>query len=190
LSSWGYSLELVTRELELTEKKKQALEDLFTSERISQSTYDYLERELKEMIADLEVHQKSLMEKMTTRAEELEKQIKSLELFLANIEVHHAAGQMEDETYEQQNKAILLGLEAAKQELNAIKTSLMKLTPASTIAPETIEPEKAEDPATESAIETAESEISSQIAPPQEEMLPTSLLVEETDVDPEESTEF
>jgi chromosome segregation ATPase len=126
LSLWKYSFELVTRELEVTRKKKQALDNLYAADKISQSTYEYLETELSKAVAELEDHLKTLMDKMTSRAQELEKQISTLELFLASLELHHAAGDVNDETYDKQNKAILLGLEATRQELNDIESSSHK----------------------------------------------------------------
>ncbi|MEM2914382.1 MAG: CdvA-like protein, partial [Candidatus Bathyarchaeia archaeon] len=118
MSLWKYSFELIMRDLELTKKKKQALDELFTSKKISESTYEYLEKELNETLIDLQNHLKSLTDKMTARSEELEKQKCTLELFLASAEIHHAAGEIDNEAYEAQTKAILLGLDYTKQELN------------------------------------------------------------------------
>ncbi len=147
---WRYSFNLVMRELELATKKKQALEELFASGKISQSTREYLETELKEAIADLETHLQSLKNKMNARAGELEKQIGILEIFLANLEIHHAAGEITDEIYEKENKAISLGLETTKQEVNEIKSALSATaakpaeTPETTPAPETTQPAQSE----------------------------------------------
>jgi hypothetical protein len=135
LSLWKYSFELVTRELDLARKKKQALDSLFASDKISQSTYDYLEGELAEAITDLENHLKTLTDKMNVRTQDLESQMNTLEVFLASLEIHHAAGDVDDETYERQNNAILLGLEATRQELNDIKSSLSRTVSESAEAP-------------------------------------------------------
>ena len=124
LSLWKYSFELISKELEVTKKKKQALENLFAEGKISQSTYEYLKSEIAKAISELESNLNRLKEKMATRAQELESQLSSLELLLASLEIHHAAGDISDEIYEKENKAILLGLEATKRELNDIKSSL------------------------------------------------------------------
>jgi hypothetical protein len=144
---------LVNRELDVTKKKKQALDNLYASNKISQSTYDYLETELAKAITDLEDHLKTLMDKMTERAKELEKQISTLELFLASLEIHHAAGDIDDETYEEQNNAILLGLEATRQELLNIEGSLSETITEPAEAPAA--PADLEETTTE-AVETAE----------------------------------
>ena len=130
LSSWRYSFEAINRELELAKKKKQALDELLATGKISQPTYETLDKELSEALSDLESYQKSLIEKMKTRASNLEKQINILELFLANLEIHHAAGEIDDESYNRQNQAITLGLEATKEELKEINRLLTTVTPA------------------------------------------------------------
>jgi len=173
LSLWKYSFELINKELEVTRKKKQALDNLFEERKISQSTYDYLNSELSKAISELENDFKRLRERMETRAQELESQLSSLELLLASLEIHHAAGDVDDETYEKENKAILLGLEATRQELNDIKSSLQS-PPTETIeAPvqveekitgeaETTEPEKPVSEPEQTVISYEETQIEEQ----------------------------
>ena len=153
MSLWKYSFELINKELEVTRKKKQALDNLFAERKISQATYDYLKSELGKAISELESNLERLKERMATRAQELESQLSSLELLLASLEIHHAAGDVSDETYEKENRAILLGLEATKRELNDIRNSLQG-PPAEAAAEEQVTPEET---ATEEA-ETAETE--------------------------------
>jgi len=127
LSLWKYSFELVTKELDLAKKKKQALDNLFKDRKISEATYNQLSSEMEETISQIEDNLKILMDRMTLRTQELEKQISTLELFLASLEIRHAAGDLNDETYEKQNNAILLGLEATKQELQEIRDYSQKI---------------------------------------------------------------
>jgi len=168
LSLWKYSFDLINKELEVTRKKKQALDNLFAERKISQSTYDYLKSELDKAISELEGNLKKLKERMMTRAQELESQLSSLELLLASLEIHHAAGDVSDETYEKENRAILLGLEATKQELNDIRNSLQGPPAEATIEEKTTEEAEAaeaEKPATEleqTAISYEESQIEEQ----------------------------
>ena len=126
MALWKYSLEVVSRELELVKKKKQALDNLFNTDKISQSTYDYINKDLTDAITETETHQKTLADKITARANELENQLKSLEVFLANLEMHYSAGEIDEEMYKHQGNAINLGIEATKQELMDIKDALSK----------------------------------------------------------------
>ena len=197
LSLWRYSSELVSRELDLAKKKKKALDDLYAAGKISQSTYEYIEKDLTEVIIDLEAHLKTLIDKMKTRAEELEKQMKSLEIFLANLEMHYVAGEIDEETYANQNKAITLGLNATKQELETIRDVLSKIAPEKPTEEEKPEPvveekpteEKEEEqqleaqPAPESA-ETTEMELPTLLARTEEEQ--TQPITEES-TSPEQS---
>lgn len=127
--SWKYSFDVLRRELELVKKKKEALDSLFNAGRISRSTFDYLNKDLAEAITGVEGDQKKLTGKMASRANELDSQLKSLEIFLANLEIHYAAGEIGEEAYKHQGNAIALGLEATKQELKNIKGALIQLIP-------------------------------------------------------------
>jgi hypothetical protein len=124
---------LASKELDLIKKKKQALDDLLSSGRISQPTYEHLDAEVKEALTSIEKYLETIVCKMESRAQDLEKQIGTLEIFLANTEMLHVTGEIDDETYEKQMKAINIGLEAAKQELNEIKSILEGPKPAETV---------------------------------------------------------
>lgn len=121
---------MANRELELVKKKRHALDELLATGRISQSTFETLERELTDAFSGLESYHKSLIEKIEARTGDLERQINTLELFLANLEIHHAAGEIDDESYNRQSQAIMLGLGATKEELNEIRSLLSTVAPA------------------------------------------------------------
>jgi len=127
LSSWKQSFEIVNQELELAKKKKQALDELLAKKRMSEPTYEHLEKALTASILDLEAHQRSLADKMTSRADELEEQAHVLEWVLADLEVRRAGEEVVEETYSGQKKTIMLGLDATKAELDEIMTSLEKI---------------------------------------------------------------
>jgi hypothetical protein len=128
LSSWKTSVEAVHSELELAKRKKQALDELLEKNRMSQPTYEHLVGNLNENITDLETHQRTLMEKMTDRADELEKQAELLKMFLASLEMHNIAKDVEQEIYDKNKQALELGLEATENELTVIKDSMVKLS--------------------------------------------------------------
>ncbi|RLG98544.1 hypothetical protein DRO29_00670 [Candidatus Bathyarchaeota archaeon] len=163
MSSWKYPFELVLRELDLAKKRKKALDDLYNTGRISQSTYEHIERELTEVMIDLEAHLKSLAEKMKARVKDLEDQMRTLEVFLANLELHYAAGEVDEETYSRQSRAITLGLEATKQEMENIKASLNKIFPEAKA-----EEKPAETPAEKPAETPAEAPVEASAEAPSE----------------------
>ncbi|MEM3736217.1 MAG: CdvA-like protein [Candidatus Bathyarchaeia archaeon] len=109
-------------------KKRQALNSLLESGRISRPTYELFENEMNEAIAEIERQRKALLDKMAVKARELEEQIKTLEKLLANFEIQHVGGEIEEEVYQREIALLSMGLESTRQELNAIKETIEKLT--------------------------------------------------------------
>jgi hypothetical protein len=157
LISWKDSFEKINNELNLAKRKQNALEELHANGKISQLTYENLNRALTAEIEQIEARRKALAEKMTSKLNELEKQISTLETFLANVEMSYAAGEITEEIHNQEVNALSLGLEATKNELNFIKEAIMQLVPEETQAElaTTVEtPEAVEETPTETPTET------------------------------------
>jgi len=197
---WKDAFEKINMELDLTKKKKQALDELLSSGRISQSTYDCLCKDLNEDLNQIEIRRKSLAEKMTSKLNGLEDQLQTLEFFLANSEMAYAAGEINSELYAQESSALNLGMEATKQELNWIKEVIIQLVPKETMptttAPQTVEGVEATP--TETAVENAPQVASSapieapvEVTPVAEETTieqPSPVAAETTTETPMEST--
>ena len=128
LSSWKTSFETIHSELELAKRKKQALDELLAKNRMSQPTYEHLVGNLNENIAEFESHQKTLLQKMTDRSDELNNQAELLKLFLVSLEMQNIAKEVKRETYEKNKHVIELGLEATEKELAEIKSALTKIS--------------------------------------------------------------
>jgi len=111
-------------------KKRQALNSLLESGRISRPTYELFEGEMNEAIAEIERQRKALLDKMTVKAREMEEQIKTLEKLLANFEIQHVGGEIEEEVYQRETALLTMGLESIRQELNVIKETIEKLKSA------------------------------------------------------------
>jgi len=127
LFSWKRSFERLNSEYETIVKKKQALNSLLESGRISRPTYELFESEMNEAIAEIERQRKALLDKIAVKARELEEQIKTLEKLLANFEIQHVGGEIE-EVYQREIALLSMGLESTRQELNAIKETVERLT--------------------------------------------------------------
>ena len=154
--SWKYSFEEISKDLELAKKKKQALEDLFNKEKISEFTYESLNKDISSTISEIEKRQKALGEKMTSKLTELEQQINTLEIFLANSEIQHVAGEIDDELHERESNAFSLGLDALRQQLDSIKGIVGDIMPEVVAPTPPSEPEEtaeAEAPTTEEITE-------------------------------------
>ena len=180
--SWKHSFEKISKDLESTKKKKQTLDNLFNTGKISQSTYDSLNTELSKAIVETETRQKELAGQMSSKIAELEEQIGTLEMLLASSELQYVAGEIDDELHTHENKAFSLGLEATKQELNAIKNIIASIMQEAVQpsqpqlqpqleAPEVIEAEapKAEEVVAESPEAVVEAPVETPVEAPVEE---------------------
>ncbi len=129
--SWKHSFNRLNEENEIAKKKQQALDSLYEKGRISQSTHDSFNNEIAAAIADIEKQQKELIQKMSAKTADLQGQIKTLEILLANYEIQHVAGEIDEATYTLEINLLSNGLETAKHELETIQTAISQLcTPA------------------------------------------------------------
>ena len=128
--SWKYTFKRLNEEYEIAKKKKQALDNLFTAGKISQSTRDSFNGEITAAIAAIEKQQKELVASMQGKTAELENQIKTLEMLLASYEIQHVAGEIEEDIYQREISLLTTGLETTKNELNTIIQVTTQLSPA------------------------------------------------------------
>ena len=155
--SWKYSLEKIIGELELAQKKKDALEKLLNEEKVSQPTYDSFTREIDAGIAEIEERQTILVQKMRNKINEMEEQMRLLEVLLVNSEIRRVSGEIEEETYSRENTVLSLGLDTTKDELAHIKGAITSLGYSEPEAspPEVSEETHAVEPEVEPKVETS-----------------------------------
>ncbi len=129
LISWKHSFKRLNEEYELTKKKKQALDALFEKGRISQATRDSFDIDINTVLMEIEKQQTALLAKMQGKAEELGSQIKTLETLLANYEIQHVVGEIDEEIYEREINLLSTALESARLELNMITEATNQISP-------------------------------------------------------------
>jgi len=185
LISWKYSFEKIGKDLELARKKKQALDDLLSRGKISQNTYDSINTEITNAIAEIEARQKDLAEKMTSRITEFEEQINTLEMLLANSELQYAAGEIDEQSHERESGAFNLALEATKHQLNVIKGIVGEILPQA--VPKTL-PKPSETLETPPSEVVAETEVETQAGETPLEETATETLSEKS-LEPEPTLE-
>ena len=139
LISWKHSFKRLNEEYEIAKKKKQALDNLFENGRISQATRDSFDSDINAVIMEIEKQQNALLTKMQGKTQELESQIKTLETLLANYEIQHVVGEIDEEMYQREMTVLSTGLESARHELNIIKEATSQLCPP--VEEATIEPD-------------------------------------------------
>ena len=127
--SWKNSFKRLNEEYELAKKKKQAVDNLYITGKISQFTRDSFNKDISATIVDIERQQKDLVEKMRSKTEELSCQITTLESLLANYEIQYVIGEIEEDAYQRDSLLLSAGINAAKNELEAIQNATMQLCP-------------------------------------------------------------
>jgi len=166
LISWKHSFRKLNEENEMAKKKKQALDNLLNTGRISQSTYDLFNNEIDEAIAEIERQQKGLLEKMNSKMEELEAQIKTLEMLLANFEIQHVTGEVDEEVYQSEMGILSMGIETAKHELDVVREAVnqlssgMQISSTEVVVEQKMEPQSAETEVSEPKVEVVEEKLS------------------------------
>jgi len=179
---WKDAFDKINTEMDLTKTKKQTLDDMLGSGRISQSTYDCLYKELNEDINQIEIRRKTLADKMTNKLSRLEEQLQTLEFFLANLEMSYAAGEIDDELHAKESSALNLGLEVTKQELNWIKEAIIQLVPKETVSTTPV-------PSTSESVEAKPTQTAAESAPSVTATTPFEAPVEVTPVAEEAAIE-
>jgi hypothetical protein len=166
LISWKHSFKKLNEENEMAKKKKQALDNLLNTGKISQSTYDLFNNEIDEAIAEIEKQQKALLEKMNSKMEELEAQIKTLERLLANFEIQHVTGEVDDEVYQSEMGILSMGIETAKHELDVVREAVnqlssgMQISSTEVAVEQKMEPQFAETKVSQPKVEVVEETVS------------------------------
>ena len=145
LISWKHSFRRLNEEYEVARKKRQALDNLLSVGRISQSTHGIFNKEIDDAISEIEKQQKALLEKMAAKVVELEAQVKTLEILLANFEIRHVTGEIGDEAYQRESDLFASGLDAAKHELEEVKEAADQLATGEFTVEEEIEQQPEEN---------------------------------------------
>jgi len=179
LISWKRSFKRLNEEYEMAGKKKQALDNLLSSGRISQSTYESFSNDIGEAIADIERQQRDLLEKMNSKMKELEGQIRTLEMLFANFEIQHVTGEVDEEIYQREINILSMGLETTRQELDAVKEAVNQLsTSVHVSAADVVVQQEIKSQASENVeVSKAEVEKVEEPVPAKEEKLPEPQVV-------------
>jgi hypothetical protein len=145
LISWKHSFRRLNEEYEVARKKRQALDNLLSGGRISQSTHGIFNKEIDDAISEIEKQQKALLEKMAAKVVELEGQVKTLEILLANFEIRHVTGEISDEAYQRESELFAAGLDTARHELEEVKEAADQLATGDFTLEEEVEQEQLEE---------------------------------------------
>jgi len=141
LISWKLSFRRLSEEYELAKKKKDALGNLLSAGKISQSTHSLFDREIQDAMAEIANQRKALLEKMASKMMELDEQIKTLEILVAKFEIQHVTGEVDDQIYQRETDLLSMGLETARQELDAVQEAVNQLSNSNVMMQQETEPQ-------------------------------------------------
>jgi hypothetical protein len=152
LISWKYTFKRLNEEYDIAKRKKQALDNLYETGKISQATRESFSADINAAILEIEKQQRELIDRMQVKTQELESQIKTLEALLANYEIQHVVGEIDEEIYQREISLLTTGLETTRKELDTIKQAVNQLNPTKPAletpsAPETAVPSIETEPA-------------------------------------------
>jgi polyhydroxyalkanoate synthesis regulator phasin len=181
--SWKYTFKRLNEEYDLATKKKQAIDSLCASGKISQQTRDSFSEDIVKAITEIEKQRQDLGEKMQAKTQELENQLKTLEMLLANYEIQHVVGEIDEELYTREINLLSITLETTKNELGIIKDATNQLFGVSKPVEAPATPEIM-PPKTEAPVESAPMEIPVETATIESANVETVPAAETTSVEP------
>lgn len=129
MNSWRLSYENTLKELELSKKKKKALDDLLSKGRMSLPTYEHLAKELSENASNLEINLRTLHNRILSRSEELKTQTHLLQSYLAMLEISKISDEIDKDKYAKDKRIFVLGLESIQAETNQLTKALGDIFP-------------------------------------------------------------
>jgi hypothetical protein len=103
---------------------------------------------------------------MNSKMEELEAQIKTLEMLLANFEIQHVTGEVDEEVYQREIGILSMGIETAKQELDVVREAVnqlssgMQISSTEVVVEQKMEPQSAENEVSQPKVEVVEETVS------------------------------
>ncbi len=118
---WELEANNLKRQFDLISRRTRALDELYKNGSIEKSIYGEMRAQHLSSIDELEEHKRILVESLNERSSKLDSQVKELELFLANIKMQHAAGEIDTETYNLAYEAVNVGFKRDLSEKTYLK---------------------------------------------------------------------
>lgn len=127
IPNWKVDVERFTREIDMTQRRANALKDLLNEGEISETAYGDLCKEYDEQIGGLKDSHSMLMDTLSSRTKELERRKVDIEKFLVHIKVQYRTGEIDDDTFKVVSRNLQLMLERDDQEREQILSILNNL---------------------------------------------------------------
>lgn len=106
------------------DKRLQVLDELLTNNEISKRIYEEIKREYKSLTFKIEEQQKSLLNTLTKKSQELDQNLLTLKKIFLNLKIQHKLGKIKNEVYNIIDRQISLGIEKTLQEKKDLEEAL------------------------------------------------------------------
>jgi len=108
-------IKALSEKLPTTRKKRQVLERLAKDKIIPQSILESLVKKFDKALKEMKDEAKSLIEGIEKEARAEEDQVKTLQMARAFLEIEHAMGNVDEETYKHSIVSLLKGIKTAQE---------------------------------------------------------------------------
>jgi len=122
-------LRTLTERLRVVKDSLKHVRKISKSRAIPERMLDRIDGRLKAEALVLERRLAMLFEKARENLKELEETARLLESYLSRVEMKYAAGEMDREEYERENKILNSGLDIIREEINSLRSLIEKYTP-------------------------------------------------------------
>ena len=114
-SSIEKKIKILSEKLPTTRKKRQVLERLSKEKVVPQAIFESLVKEFDKTLREMKAEAKSLIDEIEEQAKIQEDWIKTLQMARAFLEIEHAIGSVNEETYKRSIVALLKDMKNAQQ---------------------------------------------------------------------------
>jgi hypothetical protein len=128
LFAWEVDFEDVVKQLNVSSKRLNALNELVKQGKVSSTTYEFLRKDFEQAVKSAEARKTEILSRLTAKLSELKDQTQLLEKCLTSTEVRFVAGELTEERYKNVSNALKLGLEESLSELESVQEAITILS--------------------------------------------------------------
>jgi predicted CopG family antitoxin len=125
---WMSDYDTLVRDLNLAQRRNAALEELFKNEEVPKTVYEDLHKSYSEVLTQLSERKRTLLSELKERSEEIDRQVKELHSFFANLKVAHMTGEVDDMAFRTASDALKTGIDRLMAEKRGIDTALTNIS--------------------------------------------------------------
>ncbi|MGQ9514141.1 MAG: CdvA-like protein [Thermoproteota archaeon] len=130
--AWEVDFEDVVKQLNVSARRLEALNELGRQGKVSQATLEFLRKDFEQAVKSAETRKNEMMNRLNSKLNELKDQAGLLEKCLTSTEVRFVSGEIKEDRYNKVAEALKLGLEETLNELESVQEAIMILSKTGT----------------------------------------------------------